>query len=159
MKKILRLGSRGSPLALLQAEEARKKIFAAHPEFEKEIEIEIVPIRTNGDWRPGHRETSFRDNGGNKELFTKEIEDALMEGHIDMATHSMKDVATVLPEGLEITAMLERLDPREAFIGRTTRTMDELPKGASVGTSSVRRQAQILARRPDLKIMPLRGNV
>src|SRR5580692_8513202 len=107
MKKILRLGSRGSPLALLQAEEVRKKIFAAHGGFENEAEIEIVPIRTNGDWRPGNRETSFRDNGGNKELFTKEIEEALFEGHIDMAVHSMKDVASWLPDGLEIAAMLE----------------------------------------------------
>jgi hydroxymethylbilane synthase len=159
MKKILRLGSRSSPLALLQAEEVRKKIFAANSGFENEAEIEIVPIRTNGDWRPGSRETSFRDNGGNKELFTKEIEEALFDGHIDMAVHSMKDVASVLPAGLEIVAMLERTDPREAFIGRAARTLDELPSGATVGTSSVRRQAQTLARRPDVRIVPLRGNV
>jgi hydroxymethylbilane synthase len=159
MKKILRLGSRGSPLALLQAEEVRKKIFTAHEGLAREFEIEIVPIRTVGDWRPGAKETSFRDNGGNKELFTKEIEEALQNSHIDMAVHSMKDVASWLPVGLEITAMLDRVDPREAFVGRVARTLDELPSGATVGTSSVRRQAQLLARRPDLKIVPLRGNV
>jgi hydroxymethylbilane synthase len=140
MKKILRLGSRGSPLALLQAEEARKKILAAHPGMDSETDIEIVPIRT-------------------KELFTKEIEDALLEGHIDMAIHSMKDVASWLPGGLEIAAILERADPREAFIGRAAHTLLELPPDAAVGTSSVRRQAQVLALRPDLRIVPLRGNV
>ena len=159
MKKLIRLGSRGSPLALLQAEEVRKKLLAAHPGLDHEAEIQIVPIRTSGDWRPGHKELSFRDIGSNKEMFTKEIEMALLGGHIDMAVHSMKDVASWLPEGLQIAAVLERVDPRDAFIGRTVSRFEQLPQGASIGTSSVRRQAQILGVRPDLRVVPMRGNI
>lgn len=159
MKKPLRLGTRGSPLALLQAEEVRAKLRAAHPGLENDYAIEIVPIRTTGDWKPEQRESRFIELGGNKGLFTKEIEDALLGDHIDLAVHSMKDVAGRLPDGLEIAALLERLDPRDAFIGRTAKTLDALPAGAVIGTSSLRRQAQILARRPDLRVAPLRGNV
>lgn len=159
MKKVLRLGSRGSPLALLQAEETRKKLFSSHPDLASTAEIEIVPILTSGDWRQEHREQSFRELGGNKELFTKEIDEALLGGHIDMAVHSMKDVATLIPGRIEFIAILQRVDPRDAFIGRDVRRFEDLPKGAAVGTSSLRRQAQILARRPDLRIVPLRGNV
>jgi hydroxymethylbilane synthase len=159
MKKTIRLGSRGSPLALLQAEEVRKKLLSVHPDLYREADIDIVPIRTSGDWQPGQLDISFRESGGNKELFTKEIELALMGGHIDMAVHSMKDLSSLLPPGLEIIALLERVDPRDAFIGRTVRHLDDLPAGASIGTSSLRRQAQILARRPDIEIVPLRGNV
>ncbi len=159
MKKNIRLGTRGSPLALVQAEEVQKKLRAAHPNLGSEAEIEIVPIRTSGDWKPENKERSFIELGGNKGLFTKEIEEALQSGHIDMAVHSMKDVASWLPPGLEIAVVLERIDPRDIFIGRKVRTLDELPSGATVGTSSLRRQAQILARRPDLRVVPLRGNV
>jgi hydroxymethylbilane synthase len=97
--------------------------------------------------------------GGNKGLFTKEIEDALLAGHIDMAVHSMKDVAIVLPQELDIGAIIKRHDPHDAFICRTVATLEELPPGSIVGTSSLRRQAQTLALRPDLHIVPLRGNV
>ena len=159
MKKTLRLGTRGSPLALLQAEETRKKLFLAHPGLAETTDIEIVSISTSGDWRPEHREQSFRELGGNKELFTKEIDEALLASHIDMAVHSMKDVATLLPHRLGIIAMLTRVDPRDAFISHQAPTLQDLPQGAVVGTASVRRQAQILARRPDLRIVPLRGNV
>jgi len=159
MKKPLRLGTRGSPLALIQAEEVHRRLLAAHPGIEEKFAIEIVPLRTSGDWRPEQKESRFIDLGGNKGLFTREIEEALLDGRIDLAVHSMKDVAGLLPEGLEIPVLLERADPRDAFIGRTARTLDELPKGAAVGTSSLRRQAQILARRPDLRVVPLRGNV
>ncbi|HEU0118328.1 MAG TPA: hydroxymethylbilane synthase [Alphaproteobacteria bacterium] len=159
MKKVIRLGSRGSPLALIQAEDVKKKLIAAHPNFEAEAEIEIVPIRTTGDWKPEQQERTFIEMGGNKGLFTKEIEDALETGHIDMAVHSMKDVASRLPPRLDIAALLERLDPRDAFIGRTVKTLDELAPGSTVGSSSLRRQSQILARRPDLRVIPLRGNV
>jgi len=159
MKKILRLGSRGSPLALLQAEEVRNKILQAHPTWAVDGEIEIVPIRTTGDWRPEHKERSLMDMGGDKGLFTKEIDEALQANFIDMAVHSMKDVPTLLPDDLEFVAVLDRLDPRDAFLGRHVRTLDELPSGAVVGTSSLRRQAQILARRPDLVVKPLRGNI
>lgn len=159
MKKILRLGTRDSPLALIQAEEVRRKLLEAHPGLETQTAVEIVPIRTTGDWKPGQHEKNFVDPGGYKGVFTKEIEEALQSGHVDMATHSMKDMASRLPDGLEIAALLERADPRDAFIGRMVRTLDELSSGATVGTSSLRRQAQILARRPDLRVVPLRGNV
>ena len=130
-----------------------------HPDLISVAAIEIVPIRTSGDWRPDQAELSFRETGGNKELFTKEIEEALLGDFIDMAVHSMKDVASHLPKGLEIAAMLDRIDPRDAFIGRAVGQLDALPQGAVVGTSSLRRQAQLLARRPDLRIVPVRGNV
>jgi hydroxymethylbilane synthase len=159
MKKILRLGTRGSPLAIIQAEDVRKKILAAMPNLLLDSEIEIVPIRTSGDWRPEHKEKSFIELGGNKGLFTKEIEEALLSGYIDMAVHSMKDVATFLPPTLEIAALLERADPRDTFISRKYRSLDDMPAGASIGTSSLRRQSQILARRPDLRVVSLRGNV
>ena len=159
MKKILRIGTRGSPLALVQAEEVRRKLLTAYPGLEKESTIEIVPIHTAGDWKPGQQENRFIDLAGNKGLFTREIEEALQNGHIDLAVHSMKDVAGRLTDGLEFTALLERADPRDAFIGRTVQVLDELPAGAAVGTSSLRRQSQILAQRPDLRVVPLRGNV
>jgi hydroxymethylbilane synthase len=159
MKKTLRLGSRGSPLALLQAKEARKKIFMSHPGLAETADIEIVPMRTSGDWRPEQREQSFRELGGNKELFTKEIDEALLAGSIDLAAHSMKDVGTWLPPNIEFMAVLERADPRDAFIGRKAQRLEDLPQGAVIGTSSLRRQAQLLAHRPDFRIAPLRGNV
>lgn len=159
MKKTLRLGTRGSPLALIQAEEVKKTLFLAHPALGETATIEIVPIVTSGDWKPEHREQSFRELGGNKELFTKEIDEALLSGHVDMAVHSMKDVGTLLPQNMVIAAYLKRVDPRDAFIGRDAKNLDDLPKGAVVGTASLRRQAQLLAHRPDLRIVSLRGNV
>jgi hydroxymethylbilane synthase len=159
MKKTLRLGSRGSPLALLQAEEVKKNLFSKSPQLAESVEIDIVPIRTSGDWKPEQRELSFRELGSNKELFTKEIDEALQGGYIDMAVHSMKDVATWLPKNIVFGAMLERIDPRDAFIGLKVSKLEDLPKGAVVGTSSLRRQAQILALRPDLSMISLRGNV
>jgi hydroxymethylbilane synthase len=159
MKKTIRLGTRGSPLALIQAEEVRKCLCATHPHLAIEADIEIVPIRTTGDWRPEHKDRRFVEMGGNKGLFTKEIEEALLSDYIDMAIHSMKDLASVTPQGLAIGAMLTRGDPRDAFIGRTAQTLAEMPVGAVIGTSSLRRQAQILAQRPDLRVVPLRGNV
>jgi hydroxymethylbilane synthase len=155
MKKNMRLGTRGSPLALVQAEEVKKKLLSLHPE----ASIEIVPIRTIGDWQNGQKDQRLIDLGGNKGLFTKEIEEALQHGAIDMAVHSMKDVASMLPTNLVIAAILDREDPRDAFVGSTQHTLDALPSGSTIGTSSVRRQAQILARRPDLRVVPLRGNV
>jgi hydroxymethylbilane synthase len=158
MNKALRLGTRGSPLALIQAEDVRAKIFAANPHLANEIAIEIVPIRTSGDWREDQKQRMFLETG-DKGLFTKELEEALMAGSIDMAVHSMKDVPSKLPDGLIIPALLERADPRDAFISNEASRLEDLSQGASVGTSSLRRQAQILARRPDLKVVPLRGNV
>ena len=160
MRKNLRLGTRGSPLALVQARLVRDLLFSAHPDFQKSGgEIEIVTIRTSGDWLPEHQNRTFLDMGATKGLFTKEIEEALLAQNLDFAVHSMKDVAMDLPEGLDFAALLKREDPRDAFISLTAKTLDDLPQGARVGTSSLRRQAQILARRPDLKVIPLRGNV
>jgi hydroxymethylbilane synthase len=159
MKKKCRLGTRGSPLALVQAEAVRDRLLAVHPHMAQEAEIEIVPIRTSGDWKPEHKDRRFIEMGGNKGLFTKEIEEALRDDRIDMAVHSMKDVASFMPDGLALGAIVERVDPRDAFIGRHVKTLAELPAGAVVGTSSLRRQAQILAQRPDLRVVPLRGNV
>jgi hydroxymethylbilane synthase len=144
---------------LIQAEEIRRTLFKANPQLSPGTEIEIVPIRTTGDWKPEHMEKRFIEMGGSKGLFTKEIEDALLSGHIDLAVHSMKDVASELSDRLTIAAILPRNDPRDAFISATAPTLADLPSGAVVGTASLRRQAQILARRPDLRVVPLRGNV
>lgn len=159
MRKILRLGTRGSPLALLQAEEVKKKIVTEYDKISKNLEIEVVPIRTTGDWQPDQKELSFRDIGGTKEFFTKEIDEALIQHHIDIAVHSMKDVAGQLPSRIEMAAVLPRIDPRDAFISQKAQRLEDLSPGSVVGTSSLRRQAQILAVRPDLKVIPFRGNV
>ncbi len=155
MKKSIRIGTRGSPLALIQANQVSQKLLT----YYQDLSVEIVPIKTGGDWRPEQRETRFIDMGGNKGLFSKEIEEALLARHIDIAVHSMKDVVPHLPDELMIAAMLPRIDPRDAFISAKAPTLDALPAGSVIGTSSLRRQAQILARRPDLQIVPLRGNV
>jgi len=149
----LRIGSRGSPLALIQAREVQSRLAQACGLAVERIEIKI--IRTTGDMildRP------LAEAGG-KGLFTKEIEEALLSGAIDLAVHSSKDMPTVLPVGLVLSAYLAREDARDAFIGRSAKTWRELPQGAVVGTASLRRQALIKHLRPDLAIVPLRGNV
>ncbi len=119
--------------------------------------IEIVIIKTSGDaTQQGDQPLS---TVGNKGLWTKEIEEALLAKRIDLAVHSMKDLPTVLPQGLALSAILPRADPRDAFFSLKAKTLDDLSQGSIVGTASLRRQALILARRPDLKIVPLRGNV
>jgi hydroxymethylbilane synthase len=150
----LRIGTRGSPMALMQTAIVRRRLEAIHPHLAVPGAIETVVIKTTGD-RVQHRQLA---EIGGKQLFTKEIEEALLAGAIDIAVHSMKDVATWLPEGLEIACLLPRDDPRDAFLSPVATTLAALPKGAIVGTSSPRRQAQILERRPDLKIVPMRGN-
>jgi hydroxymethylbilane synthase len=150
---LLRIGSRGSPLALAQAREVQSRLAKACDVAPERIEIRI--IRTTGD---SIQDRPLAEAGG-KGLFTKEIEDALLAGAIDLAVHSTKDMPTVLPPGLELAAFLPREDPRDAFIGRTTKTLRELPHGAAVGTASLRRQALLKHLRPDLAIRPLRGNV
>jgi hydroxymethylbilane synthase len=149
----LRIGTRGSKLALVQAEDARLRLAAANG---LEIDaIEIVVITTTGD---KVRDRPLAEIGG-KGLFTKEIEEALLAGTIDVAVHSMKDMPAQLPAGLAIGALLPREDPRDALLSAHARTIDELPQGATVGSSSVRRSAQLLRRRPDAKVMAFRGNV
>jgi hydroxymethylbilane synthase len=151
MQPVLRLGTRGSPLALVQARLVATALRDAHgwgPEL-----IEIEPIATSGDQL---RDRPISEMGG-KALWTKELDLALIEGRIDFAVHSMKDVETIRPPELAIAAMLERADVCDRLVGAPS--LAALPEGARVGTSSPRRAAQLLARRPDLVIAPFRGNV
>ncbi len=149
----LKIGTRGSQLALAQAYETRERLMKAHGWDENAVEIVI--IKTTGDMV---RDRPLAEIGG-KGLFTKEIEEALLDGRIDLAVHSMKDVPAVLPDGLVISTFLPREDNRDAFLSPVAADIDALPEGAKVGTSSVRRAAQLLARRPDLEITGFRGNV
>jgi len=151
----LRIGTRGSPLALAQAYETREKLIAAFPELGGEGKIEIVVIKTTGDVV---LDRALQDIGG-KGLFTKEIDEAMLARDIDLAVHSMKDVPTYLPDGIHLPCMLEREDVRDVFISNKAKTVWDLPEGAVVGSASLRRQSQILARRPDLKVITFRGNV
>jgi hydroxymethylbilane synthase len=151
----LRIGTRGSPLALAQAAEVKARLIAAHPGRLEPDAVEIVVIKTTGDQV---QDRPLAEIGG-KGLFTKEIEDALLDHRIDLAVHSMKDVPTVLPDGLEIACLLPREDPRDVLISADGTALADLPLGAVVGTASLRRQAQLKAQRPDLQIVPLRGNV
>ncbi|HZT86989.1 MAG TPA: hydroxymethylbilane synthase [Stellaceae bacterium] len=150
----LRIGTRGSPMALYQAGLVRGRLMAAHPFLREEDAAEIVVIRTTGD----REQTRLLAEIGGKGLFTKEIEEALRDRRIDLAVHSLKDVETRLPDGLGIACVLPRDDPRDAFLSRRRETLAELPQGAVVGTASLRRRAQLLRRRPDLRIVPFRGN-
>ncbi|GBD38625.1 Porphobilinogen deaminase [bacterium HR37] len=151
MRRVLRIGSRGSYLALWQAESVSSIIKADFPD----IDTEIVVIKTTGD--------RFVDSPlfkiGGKGVFVKEIEEALLRGEVDIAVHSMKDLPTSLPPGLVIGAVIRRGDPRDALVSDKGVSFSGLPEGAVIGTSSLRRKAQLLNLRPDLKLVPLRGNV
>ena len=149
----LRIGTRGSPLALAQAHETASRLAAAHGL--PESAFEVVVIKTTGD-RVLDRPLS---EIGGKGLFTKEIEDALLDGSIDIAVHSMKDMPTEQPDGLAITCYLPREDVRDAFVTLGGASLASLPAGAVVGTSSLRRRAQLRYRRPDLNVVEFRGNV
>ncbi len=155
-RPVLRIGTRGSPLALRQAEILRAALIAAHPDLAPPGAIDVVPIRTTGD---RIQDRTLAEAGG-KGLFTKEIEEALMAGAVDLAVHSAKDMQTWLPEGLVLGAVLPREDPRDAlFSNAGAKNLAALPPGAVLGTASLRRQAQALMWRPDLKVVPFRGNV
>jgi hydroxymethylbilane synthase len=149
----LRIGTRGSPLALWQARAVRAALASAHGVIEDEIEI--VVIRTTGDQV---KDRALADIGG-KGLFTKELEEALLDNRIDLAVHSAKDVPTFLPEGLSLVACLPRADVRDVLIAPKYRTLENLPQGAVIGTASVRRGAILKHMRPDLETVLLRGNV
>ena len=149
----IRIGTRGSPLALVQARETQSLLMAAHG-FSV-AETEIIVITTTGD---RVRDRPLSEIGG-KGLFTKELEEALFAGAIDLAVHSMKDMPAQMPGGLQIGAVLEREDPRDALISFKATTVSGLPEGAMLGSSSVRRTAQALRLRPDLKTIGFRGNV
>ncbi len=147
----LRIATRKSPLALWQANHVREALIARHPE----LDVELLTMTTQGD---KILDTPLAKVGG-KGLFVKELETGMLEGRADLAVHSMKDVPVELPQGLCLAAVLPREDPRDVLISNTCSSIDELPQGARLGTSSLRRQSQLRARRPDLRILDLRGNV
>ena len=147
----LRIATRKSPLALWQAEHVRQRLQALHPG----LEVELVTMSTQGD---RVLDSPLAKIGG-KGLFVKELEIGMLEGRADIAVHSMKDVPAELPDQLEIGAILLREDPRDAFVSNSIAGIEALPQGARVGTSSLRRQCQLRAVRPDLEILDLRGNV
>ena len=147
----LRIATRKSPLALWQAEDVKARLEALHPD----LAVELVTMTTRGDVL---LDSPLAKIGG-KGLFVKELEVAMLEGRADIAVHSVKDVPATLPDGLHISTILARENPHDAFVSSGFAGPDELPEGARVGTCSLRRQAQLLARRPDLKILQLRGNV
>ncbi len=149
----LKIGTRGSPLALWQAHEVRRCLGEAFGL--PEAAFEIVVIKVTGDQI---QDKALREIGG-KGLFTREIEEALLDGGIDIAVHSMKDMPTVQPEGLVLDCYLPREDVRDAFVSPTVPSLSALPQGAVVGSSSLRRRAQLALRRPDLKLVEFRGNV
>jgi hydroxymethylbilane synthase len=159
LSALLKIGTRGSPLALAQANDIKRRLGELHTDLAASGAIEIVVISTTGDMVTG----PLSEIGG-KGLFTKELEEALLSGSIDLAVHSMKDVPTWLPDGLAIVATPPREDTRDVLLVERSRLGDirrlsDLPQGASVGTSALRRQAQLMFLRPDLKIAGLRGNV
>jgi hydroxymethylbilane synthase len=151
----LRIGSRGSPMALHQTGLVRDRLIAAHPDLAAPGAVEIVTIRTTGD---RVQDRVLAEVGG-KGLFAKEIEEALIARRIDLAVHSAKDLETWLPDGLVLAGVLPRDDPRDALVSRSGTAFASLAEGAKIGTVSLRRQAQLLRHRPDLVISPIRGNV
>jgi hydroxymethylbilane synthase len=151
MPSELRIGTRGSQLALNQANWVKEKLVKAHPD----LSVMLIKIKTTGD---KIQDAPLAKIGG-KGLFVKEIEEALIHRRIDLAVHSIKDVPTELPEGLHLSAITKREDPRDVFISRDGKILKDLPPNAKIGTSSLRRQAQLLRFRNDLELLPLRGNL
>jgi len=147
----IRIGTRSSSLALVQTEWVRQRLLDRYPE----LPVEVRVIKTSGDRFQGVPIEAI----GSKGVFIKEIEEALLRGEIDLAVHSMKDLPTELPEGLTIAAVPERVDPRDALVSRKAERLDQLPSGSRVGTGSLRRRTQILHHRPDLAMVPIRGNI
>jgi len=151
MVQTLRIATRKSQLALWQAEYVRAQLLRHHPD----LQVELVKMSTQGD---KILDTPLAKVGG-KGLFVKELESGMLEGEADIAVHSMKDVPVELPEGLHLPVICPREDPRDAFVSNTFESFESLPQGARLGTSSLRRQCQLSALRPDLKVLDLRGNV
>jgi hydroxymethylbilane synthase len=148
---IIRIATRKSPLALWQAEHVAAALTAANPG----LEVELAAMSTQGD---KILDTPLAKIGG-KGLFVKELEQGMLDGSADIAVHSMKDVPVELPDGLHLAVIMAREDPHDAFVSNHFESIEDLPKGSRVGTSSLRRESQLAARRPDLEILPLRGNV
>src|SRR5690606_1648140 len=151
VKDLVRIATRESPLAMWQAEYVKAGLLNIHPE----LQVELVPMTTRGDQM---LDSPLAKVGG-KGLFIKELEVAMLEGRADIAVHSMKDVPMEFPPGLELAGICEREDYRDAFVSNTVAAFDELPEGAVVGSSSLMRQCQLRAQRPDIVIKDLRGNV
>ena len=152
---LLTIGTRASPLAVAQTKEAAVRMAAANPALAAPDASIISKFRTTGDQIQNRHLAEF----GGKGLFAKELDTALIDGHIDLAVHSLKDLETRLPVGITLAACLEREDPSDTLIGAGLKCLDDLPEGALVGTASLRRQAQLLHRRPDIQITLLRGNI
>ena len=152
---LLTIGTRASPLAIAQTEEAAARLASTDPRLAAPDALLITKIQTTGDQI---QDRHLAELGG-KGLFAKELDSALLDGRIDLAVHSLKDLETRLPVGVKLAACLEREDPRDTLIGAGLKGLDSLPKGARVGTASLRRQAQVLHRRPDVHITLLRGNI
>jgi hydroxymethylbilane synthase len=147
----LRIGTRGSQLALFQANWVKDQLVQTHPD----LKVTLIKIKTTGD---KIQDAPLAKIGG-KGLFVKEIEEALLQKKIDLAVHSIKDVSTEFPKGLHLPVITKREDPRDVFISKDGRTLKDLPPGAKIGTSSLRRQAQLLHFRSDFELIPLRGNL
>lgn len=154
-KAVIVIGTRGSPLALAQAHETKRRLIESFPNLSEDGAIEIKVIHTTGDMV---LDKALADIGG-KGLFTKEIDIAQLNNEIDIAVHSMKDVPTWLPEGIVLPCMLPREDTRDVFISNKAACIEELPDGSVIGSASLRRQSQILAKNPSLKVVNFRGNV
>ena len=153
--KTFKIGTRGSPLALVQANMLKTALESAHGG----LSCEIVPIHSNADWKKSEGEKPLCEENGGKGLFAKEIEDALLAGAVDCGVHSLKDMASFLPDGLTIDHFLPRANAQDALISQKYKDISALPQGAVIGTCSARRKAIILSLRPDLDIVPFRGNV
>lgn len=150
-QRTIKIATRKSPLAIWQAEFVRDSLLALHPD----LDIQLVRMSTQGD---KILDTPLAKVGG-KGLFVKELEQGILAGDADIAVHSMKDVPMAFPEGLHLPVICQREDPRDAFVSNTYTSLDDLPAGAKVGTSSLRRECQLRGHRPDLEVLPLRGNV
>jgi len=155
MKNVFKIGTRNSPLAMIQAEMVKTALNDVHPE----LDIEIISIRSNADWNKAGGEVPLSEEAGGKGMFATEIEAMIAKGQVDCGVHSLKDMATDLPNDLVINHVLPRADVRDALISAKAKTIKDLPNGAVIGTCSPRRAAMALHQRPDLKIVPFRGNV
>ncbi len=151
----IKLGTRGSRMALYQANMVQTLLQTVHTD----VNPEIVVINTSGDWRPEQGEIRLQEAAGGKGLFAREIEIALLQNAVDVGVHCSKDMPSFLPHGLILSHFLTRDDPRDCMVSKKYKTLDALPHGAVIGTCSTRRQAMLLSKRPDLQIVPLRGNV
>jgi len=151
----LRIGTRTSPLAMRQTNMVADALRLHHPE----LNVEIVPIKSAADWKKQDGEKSLSEQAGGKGQFAKEIEQAHLDGKIDCGVHSAKDMPSFLPDELQIKHFLPRYDARDAFVSKKYKNLEDLPQNAVLGTCSPRRQSIALSKRPDLKIVPFRGNI